>query len=134
MKIKYLLWISLITTITWSISLSAQSPVFSVMVAEGSIKLRQSQSDSIIDMRHGMELHLQDIITLHDNAYLGMVHINSGRTVAFKNPRTIYISDLSKELGEQTMLSKVMSNLVEFFRESKSSFADIVHVSGKSVV
>lgn len=120
--IQKLFFLALLLTI--SCSLSAQE-VFSVLATKGDVQVQRKGEGAWVKVFTGAKLNKTDNIKLSDGAYLGLVHIKSGKAKEIRNAGTISLTELDKQMSTASSVgSKVVAYVTQDVTGSSTKFQD----------
>ena len=100
----------------------AQSYEFCVLGKYGPVKVMK-KGKKWTDVKTGDKLEKEDIVSLRDSAYLGLVH-NSGKTLELKREGKYKIENLSRQLSAST--TELIPNLIELIFGNKNDLEDLL--------
>lgn len=107
-----------------SMPLAAQE-VFSVLATKGDVQLQRKGEGAWIKVFTGAKLNKNDNIKLGEGAYLGLVHLKSGKAKEIRNPGTIALSELDKQMSATSSVgSKVVAYVTQDITGSSTKFQD----------
>lgn len=107
-----------------SASLSAQE-VFSVLATKGDVQLQRKGEGTWVKVFTGSKLNKTDNIKVGEDAYVGLVHLKSGKAKEIRNPGTISLSELEKQMSANSSVgSKVVAYVTQDVTGSSGKFQD----------
>ncbi len=110
--------------VTISTCLSAQE-VFSVLATKGDVQLQRKGEGTWVKVFTGAKLNKTDNVKVADGAYLGLVHIKSGKAKEIRNAGTISLAELDKQMSSaSTVGSKVVAYVTQDVTGSSNKFQD----------
>ncbi|MBI5325994.1 MAG: hypothetical protein HZB41_12105 [Ignavibacteriae bacterium] len=116
--------ICLFFLIVFFVQVHAQNYEFCVLGKIGTALVQNFGSKSRNELKTGDQLRKNDIITLKENSYLGLVH-SSGKTIEIRKSGEYKISKLKDELlGNKS--TSVIPNLIEIIFGNKSNMKDLL--------
>lgn len=120
--IQKLFFLALLITI--STSLYAQE-VFSVLATKGDVQLQRKGEGAWVKVFTGAKLSKTDNIKLGEGAYLGLVHIKSGKAKEIRNASTVSLAELDKQMSTTSSVgSKVVAYVTQDVTGSSNKFQD----------
>ena len=103
--------------------LQAQNYDFCVLGKVGTALVQLNGNKDWTELKTGDQLKRNDIISIKDNSYLGLVH-SSGKTIELRQSSQYKVSKLDDDLSEST--TSILPNLIEVIFGKKSNIKDIL--------
>ena len=118
---KVLFYLLIITIL--SVQLYSQNYEFCVLGKVGSVYVQIKGNKNWLDLKTGDQLKKNDLISLKDNSYIGLVH-SSGKTMELLKPGEYKISKLVDDLKENS--ASIIPNLLEVIFGKKSNLKELL--------
>lgn len=107
-----------------STSLSAQE-AFSVLATKGDVQVQRKGEGTWVKVFTGAKLNKTDNVKVGEGAYLGLVHVKSGKAKEIRTASTVALAELDKQMSTNSSLgSKVVAYVTQDVTGSSNKFQD----------